>query len=662
VVHEDITPNKQEAQRKEADFKAAQEIASLGTWEWEASSGAMRWSDQMYRIFGYTPGACIPNYDILIQALHMEERSKFISAIDKIRINKEPYTIEFQIVRPDGSMRQVQFQGLSRLDMDNSTFQLSGTVFDITERTEKAIELAQAHQTLLANQFAMESVGIGVAWMDLEFSRFIYANRYLSELLGYSVDEMGMLDVHEIFSDIPIESIRKGVKAKRLVNDLIFESTFATRDRRKIPIEIALYYRKGYGDSSPHFIAFISDISSRKETEQALIQAQVSEAASNAKSAFLANMSHEIRTPMNAIVGMAQLIRRSALTPLQITQLNQIDVSAEHLLGVINDILDLSKIEAGKFILDDDDIHIDLVIQRTKTIVEPLIRSKGLNLAVDSGQLSVHLRGDLTRLSQALINYANNAVKFTDQGTISIRTSLVEETESTQLLRFEVSDTGIGIAPEKLTRLFNAFEQADNSSCREYGGTGLGLAITKRFAELMGGEAGASSTVGLGSTFWFTVRLTKSTDQNGSTLALTTTEEDAAAILLRDFQGRRILLSEDDPVNQMVISMGLDDTGLMIEVAEDGAQALEMARREAYDLILMDMQMPRMDGIAATQALRTIPEYKDVPIIALTANAFVEDRRTCLDVGMNDFLTKPVYREVLCGTILKWLRQRNFHE
>lgn len=662
VVHEDITSAKQAEMRREAELNAVQEIASLGTWEWELRSGAMHWSDALYRIFGYLPGSCVPDYDLLVQALHPDQRDTFIATIDKMQVSDQPYHIESRIVRPDGSTRYIQFQGSARLDAGDETLQWFGTVLDITERTERALELAQTHKNLLINQFAMESVGIGIAWTDIVFRRFLYANRYLSDLLGYSVDEMRTLDVSVISPDFPIESIQKGVESILEPRKFTFETTFATRDRRKIPMEIALYYREGSDESVPHYVAFITNISSRKDIEQALIKAQVSEAASIAKSAFLANMSHEIRTPMNAIVGMAQMLRRSVLTSAQMTQIDQIDVSAEHLLGVINDVLDLSKIEAGKFMLDDVYIDIDAAIRRVKTIVEPHIRSKGLYLTVENAHLPVPLRGDLTRLSQALINYANNAVKFTNQGTITIRISLVEETESTQLLRFEVSDTGIGIGPEKLERLFNAFDQADNSTTRDYGGTGLGLAITKRLAELMGGSAGASSTLGAGSTFWFTASLTKGSQQDASTPALTVAEEDAVAILARDFQGKRILLAEDDPVNQMVVVMGLDDTGLIIDVADDGTQALEMARREAYDLILMDMQMPRMDGIAATQALRTIPEYKEVPIVALTANAFVEDRRNCLDVGMNDFLTKPVYREVLCGTILKWLRQRNFHE
>ena len=527
------------------------------------------------------------------------------------------------------------------------------------ERSENAAQLAQAHQQLVANQFAMESVGIGVAWTDFKTGRLLYVNRYLSELLGYSVDEMLTLCVPQITPEFPLEVYQQVSESVREVGKLTFESVCIARDQRSIPIEISAYYRDGYGDLPPHHITFVTDISGRKQTQQALVKAQVAEAASVAKSVFLANMSHEIRTPMNAIVGMAHMIRRGALSAQQRSQLDQIDVSAEHLLAVINDILDLSKIEAGKFMLEDSNFLISTVMQRVSSIVSPHISAKGLRLVVDLEHLPVCLRGDLTRLSQALINYSNNAVKFTDRGTITIRARLLEQTAHSHLLRFEVSDTGIGIAPEQLGRLFTAFEQADSSTTRAYGGTGLGLAITKRLAELMGGEAGASSAEGAGSTFWFTARLSKGDAQDDPTTAPPVADGDAAAILLRDFPGKRILLAEDDPVNQVVVCMGLEETGLSIDCAADGAQALEKAKTEVYDLVLMDMQMPRMDGISATIAIRALPGYSQVPIIAFTANAFLDDRQRCLAAGMNDFLAKPVYPELLCSTTLQWLRRRS---
>jgi signal transduction histidine kinase/PAS domain-containing protein len=388
------------------------------------------------------------------------------------------------------------------------------------------------------------------------------------------------------------------------------------------------------------------------ETLRARRQREQAEAATRAKSAFLANMSHEIRTPMNAILGMAHLMRRDGLTPKQTSQLDKIDVAAGHLLHIINDILDLSKIEAGKLKLVEEIINVSGLLSNIVSILSPRINEKKLRLVVDAAPIPGALRGDPTRITQSVLNYANNAVKFTESGTITIRTSVVEDTASDVLLRFEVADTGIGIPKESLERLFVAFEQADNSTTREFGGTGLGLAITRRLAQLMGGDAGASSTPGQGSSFWFTARLAKSSTE--APRKAQQQEDEAEALLTRNFGGRRILLAEDDAINREIALELLSDVGLQVDVASDGAQAVDMARRERYELILMDMQMPHVDGLEATRQIRARGD--EMPIIAMTANAFAEDRLRCEAAGMNDFLSKPVMPQHLYATLLKWLK------
>ncbi len=383
---------------------------------------------------------------------------------------------------------------------------------------------------------------------------------------------------------------------------------------------------------------------------------QQAEAANVAKSAFLANMSHEIRTPMNGIVGMANLLRRGGVTPAQAARLDTIDTSAQHLLSIINNILDISKIEAGKFTLDEAPVVISQLIANVSSILSERARSKHIRLLIEAEHLPHKLLGDPTRLQQALLNYATNAIKFTETGTVTMHVRTQAETEDSVLLRFEVRDTGIGIAPEVMTRLFAAFEQADNSTTRQYGGTGLGLAITRRLAELMGGEAGAESTPGMGSTFWFTVRLTKGKDGDATQAIF---RVDAEMLLRQHYAGSRILVVDDEPINREVAQMLLQDVGLVVDSAQDGDEAASLAGQHNYTAIFMDMQMPNLNGLEATQQIRQLTGYGKTPIIAMTANAFSEDKAQCFAAGMTDFLTKPFNPDELFATLLESLSRRD---
>jgi PAS domain S-box-containing protein len=386
---------------------------------------------------------------------------------------------------------------------------------------------------------------------------------------------------------------------------------------------------------------------------------EAAEAANRAKSTFLANMSHELRTPMNAIMGMTSLALRKASDPRQADQLSKVTQASQRLLGVINDILDISKIEAERMTLEQVPLMLGSVLENMHSLLVQKAAEKGLQLIVESSPelASQPLQGDPLRLGQILLNLTGNAIKFTAQGSVTVAVRRVEERAAKLLLRFEVRDSGIGISSEDQKRLFTAFEQADGSMTRKYGGTGLGLAISKRLAQMMEGSIGVESQPGVGSTFWFTAWLDKIDQPFEPSPAhfVTSAEQQLQA----RYAGMRILLVEDEPVNQEVSQGLVEETGLVVELAENGVEAVDMAKRTDYALILMDMQMPKMNGVEATRAIRALPGRAQTPIVAMTANAFSEDRAACLNAGMNDFVSKPVEPDKLFETLLKWLKIRD---
>jgi signal transduction histidine kinase len=408
----------------------------------------------------------------------------------------------------------------------------------------------------------------------------------------------------------------------------------------------------------------------RKEVEQhrdhleELVQArtvalsiakEAAEAANRAKNTFLANMSHELRTPLNGIMGMTELALRRATDPRQKEHLAKISLSSERLLAIINDILDIAQLEAEHFNLDTVAFELGAILDKLQRQAELSAKEKGLALRIDIAPAIARRRlyGDALRLGQIMFCLSGNAIKFTDKGSVTVSVTVTEETRTHMLLRFEAKDTGIGVASADQQRLFTPFEQADSSMTRKYGGTGLGLALSKRLAKAMGGDIGIDSQIGAGSTFWFTAKLAKVADADETSRAQT-----AEAELKAQYAGLRILLAEDEPISQDIFLDLVEETGLRVDVAGDGEEAVEKAKATDYALILMDIQMPKLNGVDAALAIRALPGREHTPILALSASVSAQEKARCYAAGMNDFIVQPLNPELLFLALLKWLSLR----
>jgi PAS domain S-box-containing protein len=538
---------------------------------------------------------------------------------------------------------------------------------DVTPIKEAELRLRQTNAELTrAEQFARtiaENIPGRLVYWDRE-RRCGYANQHFCDWFGKRREEVIGRTIEQVLGEEHLAKRWPRIQAVLAGEPQVFEREELGRDGR-IHTTWVHYLPERRDGVVMGFFVLVTEITELKEAQRqlqvlnaSLAQARdAADAANRAKSEFLANMSHEIRTPMNTVLGMTRLLQRGDLSTEQADSVAKISDATKHLLAIINDILDLSKIEAGHLRLERVNFPLSAVLDQVRSLVSEQARAKGLVVELDADDTPQWLRGDPTRLRQALLNYAANAVKFTERGRVQLRTTLLQRQGQRVLVRFEVQDSGSGIDPAHLPRLFSPFEQGDSSTTRRFGGTGLGLAVTRRLAALMGGESGADSVLGQGSTFWFTAAL--EVGHQEALLAEPALRAGESEAQLRALHAdARILLAEDHPVNCEIAKAFLEAAGLRIEIATDGEQAVQMVAATDYDAVLMDVQMPKLDGLDATREIRKLTARAHTPIIAMTANAFDDDRARCLEAGMNDFLSKPIEPSQLYGVLLRWLNHR----
>jgi two-component system sensor histidine kinase/response regulator len=758
-------------------------------------------SDSVTRLFGCTPTEYLDNPYLWRDRVHPDDVARINAWVDRGFQQNNKRAIEYRIRRPNGTYFWVNDEQYQVCDAKGEPIEIVGSWTDVTERkeAEAAREEARSRLTLLLG--AAPSVIYSFRASGDFAPTFVSTN--IAHMLGYSPDQylkdsdFWRSRVHP--DDLP-EVEAKQAELFRTGEHLI-EYRFRKKNGSYCWVSDEQHLIRDQSGRPVEVVGSWSDIDARKAAELALQASQLelekatraALEASEAKSVFLANMSHEIRTPMNAVIGLSHLALKTDLTPRQRDYVLKIKSSGQHLLGIINDILDFSKIEAGKLSIENIDFDLDKVLENVGNLMGEKAAAKGLELIFEvEATVSAHFRGDPLRLGQILINFCNNAVKFTEKGEVAVEVRALEDNSDNQLVEFSVSDTGIGMTETQIGRLFQAFEQADASTTRKYGGTGLGLAISKQLTELMGGHVTVESEPGKGSKFRFTARLGKGvatqrprllqSDLRGRRVLIIDDNPHARAVLagmltnmtfvadeaasgeeaiamvrqasetdqryeiafidwqmpglngietgkrilslpdlelpphlvmvtaygreevlkeaedsgfenvlikpvtssilfdtavvalgadreqaqtaqsglsfdIERLRGARVLLVEDNEINQEVAMGQLEDAEVFVDLAENGEVALLMIAGNDYDVVLMDMQMPVMDGIEATRIIRSNPRYESLPIIAMTANAMASDRQLCLNAGMNDHIAKPIDPDQLFGVLLRWIRR-----
>ena len=786
----------------EARLAQAQRIGRMGNWYWDIPQNTLRWSDETYRILGYQPSDIEASYELFMARIHPEDRPGLEITFNDALLSGDSYFLEHRIIRPDGEEVVVEEIGQVQFDAEGKPLAMDGVIKDITERKRDENKLKELFSQLqeseekyrLIFELSEEPMWVQVA------DKFVSANQAAVTMLGYdSAQQMINTDPSELSPEYQLDGQKSSVKANEM-NTLAysqghnrFEWMHKKRNGEVFPVEVSLT-RVIYEGRDALFCLW-RDLTERKALEQQLSrQKDEAEAATRAKSEFLANMSHEIRTPMNAIINLSYLAQNDKLPSTTMDYLHKIEHSGKNLLGILNDILDLSKIEAQKLELDFQPFDLYKLLQDMAVVSSGRTLKRGVDLLFDiPSEVPFRLIGDALRLRQVITNLISNAMKFTEKGEVVLRVELLSVASPWHTLRFSVEDSGIGISEDQLTRLFESFVQADGTISRRYGGTGLGLSISKHLVEMMGGEISVESRLGVGSVFSFTCRLKLDQTELGHTplrvelnqfrvlvvddnptaqriahnvltrygmknYTVASAEEafeelksaqgDAArhynlvivdwmmpganglqlsqrihqnlisedqpkVILLTSYGadnpndekraegvdgflekpftpssmlnviskvmlsevstepqkkrsvvtnnrypellGHKVLIVDDNPINLQIIEELLVRVGIEVTAVDSARKAYRVLDEKDIDVVLMDIQMPTIDGLEAAQHLRGEQRFSKLPILALTANAMPSDIEKSRVAGMDDHLVKPISPDLLYSTLRKWI-------
>ncbi len=675
-TYSDYTERRAAADRlleNQAVLQMTERVAGVGAWTWDVGADHIVWSDELHRIYGTSPQTFRATFEDWVGYLHPEDRERILASVESLYAGAEEFHWEGRIVRADGAVRWIEGRGRAQRDDGGDLVSMAGTAMDITDRVAQAHKLAESTRrldllrgvaeaansstnlldtllqagTVLADTPGWEAVAVWVEGQDGSLTPIAVPDVDRSPYPEPDPQAAGRAWRAPSFSTHPLAGledthshiwlpIRLGTTEVACLLELVAEETPVNAASRDLLTQIGQQ---------------LSRVAERERATAELAEARdQAMVASRMKSEFLATMSHEIRTPMNGIIGLNDLLLRTDLDERQRRLADALHSAGLTLRGLINDVLDLSKIEAGKLELEVADFSIARLCRLAKDILTGPAQEKGLELVVEQDEgLPDLLRGDSGRLLQVISNLGSNAVKFTESGQVRIHVGAEQlELQDQTMLRITVSDTGPGIEPESVDRLFGAFIQLDPTTTRRHGGSGLGLAISRRLAALLGGDLTVETEVGRGSAFTLTAVFGRPLHDGTTAVAPAAADETPVS---------RVLVVEDNEVNQMVAVELLRSIGFVAEVVPDGVEAVAaLTGDHAYDAVLMDIQMPRMDGYAATRAIRAQERPgSHVPIIAMTASALSGERERCLAAGMDDFLAKPVDIDQVEHVVRQWI-------